>query len=343
MAAMGALGDAGGLVRLLANGATVRGQLAVANGQAATGRIAETYAGLGAGGRVSLDLRPQVAHEEGWQANISAATGRLAVTQDALKSIGAIASDLYARTNTLNGLNEQDVTNVATLARQGLERVAQLLNTKVGNVYVFAGQDTDTPPVPDTSPGVLATALLASDTDPAPFDPTLGTAVPSIEVGEGERVPVGVLANRNTLAVSAPPSTGSYMRDILRELAVLSTLSSGPGLQATAADARTRLGRALSTLGMESGSLGNIQAGLATRQAQSAATVLALRTQVSGAEDVDLAAALTKVSGLQTQLQASYQVIAGRAGPDVGALPMRASPHRFQDAHVVGNRPRRPC
>ena len=30
-----------------------------------------------------------------------------------------------------------------------------------------------------------------------------------------------------------------------------------------------------------------------------------------GSEDVDLAAALTRVSALQTQLQASYQIIAG--------------------------------
>lgn len=310
MPGMGAVGDAGGLARLLAQSAAVRGQLNAANQQAATGRIAETYAGLGVGARVSLDLWPQVAHEEAWQANIAAATGRLAVTQDALKSIRAIASDLYARTNLLNGLNESDAGSVAALARQGLERVAQLLNTRVGDVYVFAGQDTGTPPVPDTSPAALTAALLANDTGPAPFADTLGADVPTIEVGEGQRVPVGLLANRNTLVASAPPTTGSYMRDILRGLATLSGVSNGPALQA-AADTRTRLGSAISALGQEAGSLGNIQAGLATRQSQSAATVLALRAQVSNAEDVDLAATLTKVSALQTQLQASYQVIAG--------------------------------
>lgn len=311
MGAVGAPADTGGLLRLLAHSAAVRGQLTIANEQVATGRIAETHAGLGAGARVSLDLRPQVAHEEAWQANISGASGRLAVTQDALKSIGAIASDLFARTNVLNGLNEGDAENVAMLAKQGLERVAQLLNTRVGDTYVFAGQDTGNPPIPDTSPSVLAAALLASDTDPAPFSTTLGTAVPTIEVGEGERVAVGLLANRNTLAPGVAPTTGSFMRDILRGLATLSTLSNGPGLQAAAADTRARLSSAISTLGMEAGSLGNIQAGLATRQSQSAAVVLALRAQVSDAEDVDLASALTRVSALQTQLQASYQVIAG--------------------------------
>lgn len=311
MPGMGAAGDVGGLARLLAQSAAVRGQLTAANQQVATGRIAETYGGLGVGARVSLDLRPQVAHEEAWQANIATASGRLAVTQDALKSIGAIASDLYARTNQLNGLEQFDASNVAALAKQGLERVAQLLNTKVGDVYVFAGQDTGTPPVPDTLPAALTAALFGNNAGPAPFAATLGADVPTIEVGEGQRVQVGLLANRNTLVTSAPPTTGSYMRDILRGLATLSGVSNGPALQATAADARSRLGSAISALGQEAGSLGNIQAALATRQSQSAATVLALRAQVSNAEDVDLATTLTKVSALQTQLQASYQVIAG--------------------------------
>ena len=311
MTAITSPGDYGPLLRLLSHSADVRRQLTQASGQAATGRIAETYAGLGAGARVSLDLRPQLAHQQVWQGNIAGVSGRLEVTQDALKSIGQIASDLYARTNTLNGLNPSDTQNVAVLARQGLERVAQLLNTKVGDVYVFAGQDTATPPVPDTSPAVLTAALLASDTATSPFSATLGALPPTIEVGEGERVAVGLIANRNTLAVSPAPTTGSYIRDIMRGLATLTTITSGPGLAATAADTRTRLSGALITLGMEAGGLGNVQAGLAARQVQSEATVLALRTQVSGAEDVDLAAALTRVSALQTQLQASYQILAG--------------------------------
>lgn len=304
-------GDYGQLMQLLGHSAGIRRQLTQANEQAATGRIAETYAGLGAGARVSLDLRPQIAHQEAWQGNIASASGRLGVTQDALKSIGQIASDLQARTNALNGLNPSEAESVAALAQQGLERVAQLLNTKVGDVYVFAGQDTGTPPVPDTSLAALTAALLGSDTAAAPFSSTLGTEPPTIEVGEGERVAVGLIANRNTLAVSPTPTTGSYMRDILRGLATLTTVANGPGLAATAADTRTRLGGALRTLGLEAGALGNMQAGLTARQAQSEATVLALRAQVSGSEDVDLAAALTRVSALQTQLQASYQIIAG--------------------------------
>ncbi len=50
------------LARLADNSATVRRQLDTAATQVATGRIAESYAGLGTGAKVSLDLRPQVTH-----------------------------------------------------------------------------------------------------------------------------------------------------------------------------------------------------------------------------------------------------------------------------------------
>ena len=190
-------------------------------------------------------------------------------------------------------------------------QVAQLLNSRVGDTYVFAGQDTATPPVPDTTATTLITSLLASDTATPPFAATIGTAVPTVEVGEGQRVPVGVLANRNTLAVSAAPTTGSYMRDIMRALATLATTTDGPGLQAVAADTHTRLQSAIGAGAAEAGALGVVQAGLASRKMQLTETQTALTAQVSDAEDVDLAATLTRVSQLQTQLQASYQLTAG--------------------------------
>ena len=311
MTGIAASGDYGQLARLLGHSSDIRRQLTQANQQTATGRIAETYGGLGTGAGVSFDLRPQIAHQATWQANIDSASVRLEVTQLALKEISQITSGMYAKVNALNGLSPSEADSVATLARSGLERVAQLLNSKVGDVYVFAGQDTGTAPIPDTSPAVLTTALLASDTAAPPFSSTIGTAPPTLEVGEGERVGVGLIANRNTLATSAAPSTGSYMRDIMRGLATLTTLTNGPALMATAADTRTRLSGAMSALALETGTLGDVQAGLMTRKAQSTATVLALTSQVSKAEDVDMAAALTRVTSLQAQLQASYQIIAG--------------------------------
>ncbi|MBN8910392.1 MAG: hypothetical protein J0H99_28180, partial [Rhodospirillales bacterium] len=66
------------------------------------------------------------------------------------------------------------------------------------------------------------------------------------------------------------------------------------------------------------------QAALETTKAQLAATAIALTTKVSNAEDVDVADAMAKLSVVQTQLQASYQLIA-RAG-DLSLVKFLPSP-----------------
>ena len=299
------------LARLADHGASIRRQLDTAATQSATGRIAESYGGLGIGAKISLDLRPQVTQAHAWQANIDNAAGRLGVAQSALSSISAIAANFYAKAGALNGLIPSEADSIAASARVALQQVSHLLNSRYGDIYVFAGQDTGNPPLPDPSASVVGAAVLASDTATAPFSPTLGTAVPAVEVGERQRVQVGLLANSNTLAASAAPTTGSYMRDILRALATLTTATAGPGLQALAADTRTRLGSAVGAIAVEAGALGDVQASMAAHRTQLGETVTAFNAQVSSAEDVDLAATLTRMSLLQTQLQVSYRLIAG--------------------------------
>ncbi len=306
--------DASLLARLTGNSNTVKRQLDVALQQEGTGKISDAYAGLGTGLRTSLDLRPALQHLQTWQDNIDSATSRLDVTQSALSQISAIAQDYYAKTNNINGIGVSEVSSIAVTAKQALQQVAQLLNSKAGNIYVFAGQDTDNPPVPNTDPVAVGADLLASDTATPPFSATLGTAAPTVEVGDGQRLQVGLLANANTLSTSTAPTTGSYMRDVMRALATLANLVDGPTAQATAADVRTRLHSAIGAMADETGALGDIQSGLAARKITLAATQTAADKQVSNAEDVDMAATLTKIASLQTQLQASYQLISGAKG-----------------------------
>ena len=187
-----------------------------------------------------------------------------------------------------------------------------MLNTKVGNVYLFSGDDTGNPPVPDTTPATIMSGIL-SGSSVAPFSGTIGT-VPTVEVGEGQRVQIGVLANQNTLVSSAGSPTGSYMRDVLLGLTTLAGMTSGSTAPATAATARAQLQSAASGLSDEQGALGNIQASLKTRQATMASTQLSLTAQVSNVQDVDMAETITRIQALQTQLQASYQLIAGVKG-----------------------------
>ena len=297
------------MARLVSNADTVRDQLDQTNEQISSGLVSDTYAGLGNQARTSLSLTPAIAHQAAWTQNINAAQGRLDVTQSAMTSISSIASNIYAQLNTYNANDPGSAQSLAQQAKNALQQVGDLLNTKSGDIYVFAGQDTSNPPIPNTDPTVMSTGLL-SGTGSAPFSSTIGTAVPTVQVGSGQSVQVGLLANANTLSTSAAPTTGSYMRDTLTALAKIAGLDTSTTAASDVSTARGYLSSSISAMATETGSLGNIQSSLTERQTTLSSLSTALTKQLSSAQDVDSAAAITKSSLLQTQLQASYQIIA---------------------------------
>lgn len=334
---------------VLASAAEVRDRLDILTRQAASGRVADTHGGLGAKGAASLSLRPAITKLESYQANIDAVQGRMDVARASLDQIAGIASAFRARTADLNGLSSAMVDSVAAAARDALRGVANLLNARHGDTYVFGGQDSATAPVPDADAilssgfftdistavsnlagnGAAATAAAtlatAGSTAPgtSPFNATLSQPVAVLDglkdrvpVGDGRLVQVGILASANSEAVSGGASTtGSYMRDILRGLATLGSLSSSqmndPGFAALVADVRDSLTGAETALGVDAGVLGDRQATIRADKERLEQAATALRGQVSNVEDVDMAETLSRLSLTQTQLQASYQLLAG--------------------------------
>src|SRR4051812_8783492 len=135
---------------LINESSLVRQKLDRLTNQVSTGLVGNTFAGLGAGAPVSLDLRPQMANLQTWQNNVDAATGRMGVTQTAMARIQSIAANFYAQVNNLDGVNSSSqVDIIAASARDALSEVAGLLDTQDGGAYVFAGQDAANAPVPD--------------------------------------------------------------------------------------------------------------------------------------------------------------------------------------------------
>lgn len=344
--AYGTLGD------VLANTSAVRQQISLLTEQSASGKVSASYAGLGFGATTSLSLDPVLAQQQTWQSNIDAATGTMNVAQTALSQISQIASSFYAQTNTLNGLDAGTTDNVAAAARAALQQVAGLLDTKDGNVYVFAGQDSTNPPVPNpdailssgfamqisaavgglaasgaaaTSAATLAVAS-SNAAGTSPFSTALSqppTALAAlrttVNVGAQQSLAAGIVASGNADVPSAGPSTtGSYMRDILRSLATLGSLSSSqnsmPGFAGLVADTRSALSGAITALNGDAGAMGDRQTQLQTIKTGIASTSTALQAQVSGTEDVDMAKTLSNLSAAQTQLTASYQLIAALQG-----------------------------
>ncbi len=258
----GTIGSVGGgsnvLQQLITDSASVRSKINVLTDQASSGLVSRNYAGLGDGAATVLNLNPQLDELSTWQKNISQATGMMTVAQSAMKQIQSIASTFVADTNNLNGLNASEVDNVAANARSALRDVANLLDTKNGSVYVFAGVDNGNAPVPHpddilssgfytqiataigglSSNGAVATiastlATASSNTSgTSPFSPYLSQpasalSAPIVQIGDGRLVAYGMTAGANTEAVSAgSTSTGSYIRDLMRGLATLGSLSS---------------------------------------------------------------------------------------------------------------------
>lgn len=342
-----AAGDYTVLSRVIGDSAAVHRQLDRLTAQASSGRIADSYAGLGDGAAVSLDLAPQVARMQTWQGNIDAATGRMQVAQTALTQMQQIATDFVAQTNNLNGLNAAGIDTIAAQARDALSQVANLLDTQDGGIYVFAGQDTANPPVPDpnaiasspfftqiqaavsqmtvlggagTVASTLATAISNASTT-SPFSsylsqPVAALAAPTVQVGDRQTVATGLFASGNMLVASTGSSTtGSYSRDLLRALATIGSLTGAqandPNLAAVVDDTRASLTGALTAMASEAGVFGDSQSRLAVTRTQLTDTSTALSGQIGSAQDADMAATLSKLSAVQTQLQASYQLIAG--------------------------------
>jgi len=338
----GAIGSTYGTLDLLvAAGATSKQRLNTLTAQVASGHVADSYGGLGTAAQTALDLQPQIARLGTLQTNIGAATGRLDVTQTVMTQLAGIASQFYAQVNTLNGLSVSNVDSVSAAAQGALREVAGLLDTKDGTGYVFGGTDSATAPVPNPdailssgfnlqvgaavaglsangAAATVASTLTIASSDAAGTTPFAGPpgAAPTVETGDGMHTQTGLLANKNTLARSFGTSTtGSYARDLLRSLATLGALTSSqvgaPGFTALVADTRASLSSVVDAVGAESGALGNQQAQLATVGTQLGDTATALKIQISNVQDVDLAKTLSDLSVAQTQLQASYQLIAG--------------------------------
>ncbi len=342
------------LGQLVANAEATHTRLNNLTNQASTGLIASNYAGLGSGASVSLDLRPHLANLQTWQSNVDAAAGRMSVAQSALTQIQSIASGFYAQLNNLNSLNADAVDTIATSARDALKQVAGLLDTQDGGVYVFAGQDTANPPVPDpdniadgsagTFFGAIQSAVItlgvqtasqvaqttlgvakSGGTGPSPFSTYLSDpandppVLPTVQVGQNQSEVTGLSASHNGLIPSSVDdgsaiTTGSYMRDVLRALATIGSLSSAQtnvsGFQDLVQNTRTSLSGAIGAMARDAGALGNVQSSLTATQSRLADTQTAMTSQVSSAEDVDMAATLSQLSLVQTQMQASYQLIA---------------------------------
>jgi flagellar hook-associated protein 3 FlgL len=309
--------------------------------ETSSGLISNRYSGLGAGSKLSLDLSTEIAHDTTWSNNISQADSTISLTQTTMNQIGSIATNFLSLTSSLTGVDPSAVDEIAQQAQTSLKEVAGLLDTTDAGNYIFAGEDSGNPPVPNPDSiltsnfytsinsavsalatngavqTVASTLAIASSNDSGttPFSSTISSTRSTVTIVNNQTVQIGLLANANAAVTSTGTSTtGSYMRDLLRSLATISSLSSSQlsvdGYQALLADTRSSLSGVVTAISNEEGILGDTQAQIDATGTILSSTKLALTTQLSDVEDADLTSVATQLTAAQTQLTASYKLIA---------------------------------
>ncbi len=336
--------SSGVLAELSSNTNVVSQKLQQVTEEISTGLVSTTFAGLGSGALSALNLQPQIAYNTALSDSIGTATSQMGYTQTALSQISSVAQGIYTQLAANVGTSgASNIDSIASQARDALNEVSSLINTKVGDTYIFAGQDNSNAPVPNAGTiegtafytqiqsavqglganGVMATeaSTLSATQSQSVFASTAGqTTAPSVSTGDGPPVVYGLVATQNltpgaatATTASSPGSTGSYMQDIMRSLATIASLSSAQsgaaGYSTFVQDTATQLNAATQSMTADAGTLGERQTELTATQGSISSTQISLQSQLSGVEDADVASLATTQSLLQTQLETSYKLI----------------------------------
>jgi flagellar hook-associated protein 3 FlgL len=298
------------------------------NIDAATGQMSVTQAAMTQLQAIAANFYTQLNNVQG--VNASAVDSIAATARDALSQVAELLDTQDGSVYVFAG---QDTGNPPVLDPNGIADIVAnptgyfaQINAAVANLGGAGAAAT-----------ALATYNVATSNaaGTSPFSSymsqpsvVLQAQVPVVQVGQSATRSVGLLASANALIPDSvpgvpvfpavPTTTGSYMRDVLRALATIGSLTSAqaslPGFQDLVQDTRTSLSGAINAMACDVGVLGDTQSSLASTQTQLSATEAALTGQVSSVEDVDMAQTLSQLSLVQTQLQGSYQVMAAVSG-----------------------------
>jgi len=335
------------LSRLDLGAATLRTRLETLSRQVSDGRRGPALGDIAPSMPRAIDLRGEIARRGSYTTVIDRTLGQTQVAQTSLEALYGIANRAFALAQAASTANPDGVAAAATEAKVALAQAAELLNTQSGGSYVFGGRDATRPPIPaagaiaesgmvrqigdavrslggsDAATVWAATGAAASSDAPGvtPFsdyasDPARGLADAraSVPGADGQRVAVGLFANRNAGVTSTGETTGSWARDLLRGLSTLAALgpdqvAQGPAFDTLMVSLRAGLRAASAGIGQEQGALGVAEARLEGMRTDHASVTTILAKQLADIEDVDMADVITRMQATQAQLEASYRAI----------------------------------
>lgn len=128
--------------------AALKSQFDGLNEQLSTGKVAQTYGGLGIGRSTALSAQGRISALDGYAQGITAARTKLSLASASVTQVQSIASSVSSSLSA--GTSGQTTTGLATQrlnARQQLSAALDALNQTTGQDYLFSGRATDTQPV----------------------------------------------------------------------------------------------------------------------------------------------------------------------------------------------------
>ena len=128
-------------------------QLDTLSEQFGSGQAAQTYSGLGSQAGLALALNAQLSDITGYSNAATTVGTTLSIAQSTLTQLGSAGSSVQQAVSQQGAFSLDNTGQTATQesAASYLDQILSLLNTQVGNNYIFSGSAVDQPSVASTN------------------------------------------------------------------------------------------------------------------------------------------------------------------------------------------------
>lgn len=262
-----------------------------------------------------------------------------------------MATNLLSMSGT-SGSSSTATNSYAAQAQSALTELTSALNTSDGTGYVFAGNASNEKPLQgnaslsdstlastiastvksltsSNASSIMESVTSATNDDKSIFASTLyasgnpATTTQNLQqaassqrytvISSGETMQIGAVATQGNASDASPTSTGSPIKDLVRDLMVVSSMSGMSSDTSGYADLVKQLHASLTTTvsqitNMET-TIGTQQNTLTARASLLASMQTSLQTQLSNARSVDVAQVAIHSQDVNTSLKASFILI----------------------------------
>jgi flagellar hook-associated protein 3 FlgL len=303
--------------------------------QISSGKRGEVFSDLGGVDALqSLSLRADREKIDSYMKSVALVKSRTTVMNAGMEELQSNAGDLVANLigPAQNTQKDPGMVSLSEIAKKDLQTLIERLNTKYQGVQLFAGADITNAPLDSatvqtdiqteltamyngtqtgatTITNVKNLGSTAATNGDLGFNGTVGTAGPlSATVDDGVTVDYTIKAD------------DAAFKDLIRGLSIIANLkypdaTTNPAYTDkefwdTYNGARALIEKSGKDIAVLQGKVGVVQAGLDVTTTKHERMMDSLEEFIGDAEDVDPADALAKLTSLQTQLEASYRIMA---------------------------------